>query len=135
VQARRQPLPAVGVDAHEDGLDEEREALQREAEAEDVPEVGHPLRPQRAELEGQDRSGDHAHREQREHDARPAPGQDAVEVIAGAQVTVLGEQDQHGERDAEAYERDVNREGERLHLARFEQVVLLYSHACQPMPA
>lgn len=28
----------------------------------------------------------------------------------------------------------MNREGERLHLARFEQVVLLYSHAWQPMP-
>jgi hypothetical protein len=132
VQARRQPVPAVGVDANEDGLDEKGEALQREPEAEDVAEVRHPLRPQRPELEGQDRAGDHAHREQREHDARPAPGQDAVEVIASAQVTVLGEQDQDGERDAEADEGDVNGQGERLHLARFEQVVLLYAHGAQP---
>jgi hypothetical protein len=129
-----QPVPAVGVDAEEDGLHEEREALQREAQAEDVPEVGYPLRPQHAELEGEDGPGDHAHREQREHDPRPALGKDAVEVIAGAQVPVLGEQDQHGERDAEAHQRDVNGQGQRLHLARLEQVVLLRAHEPYPTP-
>jgi hypothetical protein len=128
VQPWRQPVPAVGVDPNEDGLNEEREALQREAKAEDVAEIRHPLGPQRAELEGQDRSGDHAHREQRHHDARPPPGQDPVQVIPGAKVTVLGEQDQDREGDPEAHEGNVNREGERLHLACFEQVVLLYAH-------
>ena len=36
VSPRRQPIPAVDVDADEDRLDEERESLDREAEAEDT---------------------------------------------------------------------------------------------------
>ena len=39
VRARRQPVPAVDVDRDEDRLDEEREALEREAEPEDVAEA------------------------------------------------------------------------------------------------
>ncbi|HEX4833656.1 MAG TPA: hypothetical protein VH478_21475 [Trebonia sp.] len=128
VGAGPQPVPPVGVDADEDGLDEEGEPLQREPEAEDVAEVRHPLRPQHAELERQDRAGDDADREQREHDPRPPPGQDPVQLVAGAQVPVLGEQDEDGKRDAEAHQRDVHGQGERLHLARLEQVVLFSAH-------
>ena len=49
VHARRRPVPAVDVDADEDRLDEEREALEREREPEDVAEVGHPDRPEQPE--------------------------------------------------------------------------------------
>jgi hypothetical protein len=128
VRARAEPVPAVGVDPDEDGLGEEREALQREAEPEDVPEVLGPHRPQQAQLEGQDRAGDHAHREQREHDLRPAPRQRPVQGVAGAQVAVLGEQHEHRERNAERYEGDVHGERERLQLPCLEQIVLVHVH-------
>ena len=39
VRARREAVPAVDVDADEDRLDEEREALDREAEAEHAAEA------------------------------------------------------------------------------------------------
>src|SRR5262245_27587924 len=122
---RLEPVPAVYVDPDEDGLDEEREPLQREPEAEHVAEVLYPHRPQQPQLERQDRSGDHPHREQRQHALRPAPGQSPVQPIPGAQVPPLGEQDQHGEGDAEADQRDVHDQRERLHLARLEQVLLI----------
>jgi hypothetical protein len=44
-------------------------------------------------------------------------------------VHPLGEQDHRREGDAEAHERDVHGERQRLHLARLEQVLLL--HGCQ----
>jgi hypothetical protein len=108
VRSGRQPVPAVGVDPDEDGFEEEGETLKREAEPEHVPEVLHPHRPQQAEFEGQDRAGDDAHREQRQHDPRPAPGQRAVELVTGAEVTVFGDEDENRERDAEADQGDVN---------------------------
>ena len=132
VRPRREPVPAVGVDADEDGFEEEREALEREAEAEHVPEVLHPHRPQQPEFERQDRAGDDAHGEQREHDPRPAPGERAVELVAGSQVPVFGDEDENGERDAETHQRDVHGERERLHLPRLEQVVLVHAHRDLP---
>jgi hypothetical protein len=57
------PVPAVGVDAYEDGFDEEREAFQREPEPEDVAEVLDPHRPQQPEFEGQDGAGHDPDRE------------------------------------------------------------------------
>jgi len=105
----RQFVPAVGVDPHEDRLDEEREPLEREAEAEDVAEVPHPHRPQQAHLERQDRPGDHADREQGQHDPGPPPGDGPVEGVAGTHVPVLDEQDEHREGNAEADQRDMHR--------------------------
>jgi hypothetical protein len=110
VRPRLQPVPSVGINTDKDGFDEEAEAFQREAEAEHIPEILHPHWPQQPQLEGQDRAGDDAHREQREHDPRPAFRERAVERVAGAQVAVLGEQDEHRERDAEAHQRDVHRQ-------------------------
>ena len=132
VRPRREPVPAVGVDADEDGFEEEREALEREAEAEHVPEVLHPHRPQQPEFERQDRAGDDAHGEQREHDPRPASGERAVELVAGSQVAVFGDEDENGERDAKTHQRNVHGERERLHLARLEQVVLVHAHRDLP---
>jgi hypothetical protein len=38
----------------------------------------------------------------------------------------LHDEHHHREGDAEAHERDVHREGQRLHLARLQQMVLLH---------
>jgi len=46
VRARRQAVPAIDVDADEDRLEKEGEALDREAEAEHAAEGGGELRPQ-----------------------------------------------------------------------------------------
>jgi hypothetical protein len=110
VRPRLKPVPAIRINTYKYGFEEEGEALQRKAEPEHVTEVLHPHRPQQPELEGQDRAGDDAHREQREHDPRPAFRQRAIERIAGAQVAVLGEKHQYGEGNAEAHERDVHRQ-------------------------
>ena len=117
VQSRREPIPAVDVDRDEDRLDEERDGLEREPQAEHVPERGHEARPQQPHLEAEDRPGHHAHREQGEHRLRPALGELAVHRVARAQVQPLDQEDERGKGDPEADERDVHREGERLHLA------------------
>src|SRR5690348_6160426 len=108
VQPRLEPVRAVGVDPDEAGSGAARCRLQREADRDRVADILDLTRPQQAELEGQDRAGDHAHREQREHDLGPAPGQGPVERVTGAQVTPLGEQDHDREGDAEAHQRDVH---------------------------
>ncbi len=46
VQSRGQPVPAVRVDGDEDGLDEEREPFEREAEPEHAAEGGHKAGPE-----------------------------------------------------------------------------------------
>jgi hypothetical protein len=97
----------------------------REAQSEHAAEARHELRPQQPELEAQNRAGHHAHREQCEHHPRPAAGDRAQDRVAGAQGTPLGEDDHRRERHAEAHERDVHRERQRLHLARLEQVPLV----------
>ena len=74
VHLRRQPVPAVEVDADEDRLGEEREALDRERQAHDVAVGGHPPRPEDPELERQDRARDRADREQHREHLRPRAG-------------------------------------------------------------
>ena len=125
VRPGRQAIPAVDVDGDEDGLDEEREGLEREAEAEHLAEGGHEIRPQEAELEAQDCAGDDADCEQGEHHLRPALGDRPVERVAGSQPEALEQEHEGGEGDAEADDRDVDGERERLHLPRLEKVVLV----------
>ena len=55
----------------------------------------------------------------------PALRERPVERIAGAQAQTLDEEDHRREADAEADERDMDDERQRLQLARLEQVVLL----------
>jgi hypothetical protein len=130
----RQPVPSVRVNTDEDRLEEEGEPLQREPEPEHVPEVSHPLRPQQPQLERQDRPGHDTDREQREHDPGPAPRERPVQGIAGSQVAVFGEQDEHGERDPEAHQRDVHGQRQRLHLPRLVEVMLVDAHEDQGTP-
>ena len=126
VQSRRQPVPAVDVDRDEDRLDEERDALEREPQAEHRSEPGHEARPQQPHLEAENRPGHHAHSEQREHRLRPALGELPIERVARAQVKPLDQEDKRRERDPEAHDRDVHRERERLHLTRLQEVLLVH---------
>ena len=135
MRARREPVPPVGVDPDEDRLEEEGEALECEPEAKHVPEVLNPHRPQESQFKGQDRARHHADGEQCEHDPRPPARERPVELVPGPQVPPLREQHDHGERDTEAHQRDVHGQRQRLHLPRFEQVVLIHVHRCQPIPA
>ena len=64
-------------------------------------------------------------REQGHSDPRPAPGQGLVQRVAGPAVQPLDEQDHGRKGDPEGDERDVDRERQRLHLARLEQVPLV----------
>ncbi len=125
VRAGRQAVPAVHVDPDEDRLQEEREPLDREPEAEHAPERRHEARPEQPELEAEDRSGDHTDREQRDEDPRPAPRERQVDGVAAAEPEPFGEKHHDGKGDREADERDVHDERERLHLARLERVVLI----------
>ena len=79
-----QPIPAVEVDADEDRLGEEREALDRERQTHHVAVRGHPAGPEDPELERQDRARDRADREQHREHLRPVPGQRGVDGIARA---------------------------------------------------
>ena len=60
-----------------------------------------------------------------DHHLRPPAGERQVDLVAASGAEPLGEHDERGERDPEAHDRDVHREGERLQLPRLEQVVLL----------
>src|SRR3954447_11353182 len=122
VRAPREAVPAVDVDGDEDRLDEERDALQREADPEDLAETRHELRPQQPELEAEDRARDHAHREDDQRHLRPALGERLVGRVAGAQVEALDEQEHRREGDPEAHDRNVDGQRQRLHLARLEDL-------------
>src|SRR6266566_4222845 len=100
MQPRPEPVPAVDVDRDEDRLDEEREALEREAEPEHVAEGRDESRPEQSELEGEDRAGHDADRKEREHDLRPAVRERAVNRIAVAQEVPLSVEDERLERDS-----------------------------------
>jgi hypothetical protein len=125
VGRRRDAAPAVDVDRDEDRLQEERESLQTEGQTEDAPEGGHEVGPQQAHLERQDHAGHHPDRKERDHHLGPAPRQRAVEVVTGSQVQRLDQQHHAGEGDAEAHQRDGHGEGQRLHLTRLVDVLLL----------
>src|SRR5262249_28449543 len=56
---------------------------------------------------------------------RPPLRQGSVQLVPGAQVAPLAEEDKRRESEAEANQRDVNRQRQRLHLARLEQVLLI----------
>src|SRR5690606_31998115 len=62
----------------------------------------------------------------------PALGDHLVERVAGADVEAFHVEDHRGEGDAEAHERDVHGERERLHLPGLEQVRLVDTRKCGP---
>ena len=125
MRPRGEAIPAVDVDGDEDGLDEERKRLKREAQPEHLAEGRHEVRPQKPELEAQDRARDDADGEEGEHHLRPPLGDRPVEGVSGPQPHSLEQEHEGGKRDAEAHDRDVNRKGEGLHLPRLKQVLLI----------
>ena len=103
----REPVPAVDVDRDEDRLGEEEDPLDREAGAEDVAPALHELRPEQPHLEGEDRAGDGADREQDRRRLRPELREAHRVVVVVAPAAVLGDQHDRRERDADAREDDV----------------------------
>ena len=63
--------------------------------------------------------------EERHEHLRPALRERPVDRVSGTESEPLDEQHKGGERDAEADERNVNGERQRLHLSRLEEVVLV----------
>ncbi len=110
VQLRRDAVAPVEVDAEEDGLREEGEALQREGQADDLAEHAHEARPEQAELERERRARDGADREE---DARPLghpPGEIPPVRVPGAEVERVGDHHEERQRDAGRRERHVKRQ-------------------------
>jgi len=110
VKARGDAIPPVQVDSEEDRLGEEGESLQREGEADDSARECHEPGPQETQLEGQDGSGDRAHREENRRPFRPAPRQLGVDRLAGPEMRPLG--DYHQDRHPHPRHREENVEGE-----------------------
>jgi hypothetical protein len=131
VPARRQPVPPVDVDADEDRLHEEREALDGEPETEHGAERPSEARPQQAHLEAEDGAGHHAHREQGDQHPAPALREGSIDGVTGAEVPPLEEKDHQRERHPEADERDVHHERQRLHLAALIEVRLFHCGQAQ----
>src|SRR5262245_20893862 len=73
--SRSQPVRAVEVEAEEDRLQEEREALGREGQSDHRARQRHEARPEQAQLEGEDGARDGAHGEEDPEGLGPAPGQ------------------------------------------------------------
>ena len=82
VRPRRDPVPAVEVDAEEDRLGEEGEPLERERHADDRPGGLHELGPEQPELEGEHRARDRADGEEDRGALGPALGELEVDRVA-----------------------------------------------------
>lgn len=109
----RKAVPAVEVDADEDGLEEEGDALDRERQPDDVSEPAHELRPEDAHLEREDRP---QHGTDGKEDGRrlgPLPRQSHVGGVARAVPAPLGQQRQARQADADTGQDDVAGERER----------------------
>jgi hypothetical protein len=106
VQAGRKPVPAVEVDAQEDRFGEERQALERERQPEDIAEAAHQSRPQQPHLEAEHRAGDGADGEQHGGHLRPALRQSQRGLVP-AQAATVHHEDHRRKGDAEGGQDDV----------------------------
>ncbi len=102
-----QALPPVEVQADEDRLDEEREALEGERQAERSAVAGHERRPQQAELEGEDRSRHRADREHHGEGPCPLAGEGEPDRVARPDPATFGVEQQPGHAHPEDREADV----------------------------
>ncbi|MEZ5250127.1 MAG: hypothetical protein R2713_13230 [Ilumatobacteraceae bacterium] len=119
----RQPIPAVQVDAEEDRLDEERNALQGEGQADHVAVPAHEPGPQHAHLEAEDRARHGTDGEQHGRRLGPPLGQAERDVVVLADAATMQHPDHHGQRHAERGEHDVRAEREGHLPTRREQCV------------
>jgi hypothetical protein len=104
---RRQPYR---VDRGEDGLQEEKQALDTEREPEHGPVPPHQPRPQQPHLERQHRASHRADRDQHAHCLRPAPREPYRDLVMAPQADELGQQHDRRERDSQARQDDVKPE-------------------------
>ena len=111
VDAGREPLPAVQVDAEEDGLDEEGERLEREGQTDNPAGERGEAREQQTQLEADDRSRHRPDREEDRERLRPAPRECQPHRVARTQVHPLYDQDHQRQSHPEHSEREV--EGKR----------------------
>ncbi len=122
VHLGRNAVPRVQVDAEEDGLDEERDALRRERHPDDLAVGAHHPRPQQPELEAEDRARHRAGREQHPDRFGPLAGEPGVVGVPGAYAPPFDDQHQGGHADAQAGEHDVPAERQRHLQARRDEV-------------
>ena len=127
MQSRGESVPSVDVDGDEDRLDEEGDPLEREPQAKHIPERRHEAGPQEPHFEAENGSGHDPDGKQGEHRLRPTLGELAVQRITRAQVQPLDHEHERGKGDPKAHERDVHGEGQRLHLAGLQEVVLVHT--------
>ena len=95
VLPRRQPIPAVEIQAEEDRLDEERVALEREGRPDQRPGEGHEARPEQAQLERQRRARHRADGEGDRGELGPDVRQPPRVRVLVADPPPLGDQHQH----------------------------------------
>ncbi len=110
VRARREPVPAIQIEAEEDRLDEEGVALERERRSDHAARHRHEARPEQPQLEGERGAGHGADRERQRRRLRPLLRERAVVRAPRAQPQPLRDQHQHGHADAERGEDHVERE-------------------------
>jgi hypothetical protein len=122
VHARRQPIPRVQVDAHEDRFEEERDPLQREGQPHHLTVGAHQAGPEQPHLEAEDGARDGADPEQHAHGLDPLVRERAIVVIAGPDAAPLDEQHQYRHANAETGHDDVPAERQGHLLARREQL-------------
>jgi hypothetical protein len=113
VEAGGDAVPAVQVDPEEDRLGEEGESLQGEGEPDDPARERHEPGPQQPQFEGEDGSGDRAHREEDRCPFRPAPRQLRVDGMPGPEMRPLGDHHEDGHPHPGHREEDVEGEQHR----------------------
>jgi len=121
METRRQPAPAVEVDADEDRLQEEGDAFDRKTDAENVAEPAHHARPEDPELEGEDRSCHGTYSELDRHDNRPAASQTQRRRIVAAKPDAFHQHGKERETHPEWNQDDVVAEREGHLLAAGDQ--------------
>src|SRR5688572_12288418 len=106
MRAGRDPVPPIEVDAEENGLGEEGEALEGERHADDRAGVLHETRPEQPELERQDGARYRADGEQDRGPLGPALRQLEVDAVTAPLPAPLRDYHQHRHRDADDREDD-----------------------------
>ena len=112
MDARRQPLPAVQVDADEYRLEKEAQGFDGEAKAESRAVLPHHSRPQDSEFKREDGAGHRADGELNGHHHGPAPRDLDRGWVFAENADRLHQQGQRGKRHSQRHEQHVARERE-----------------------
>src|SRR5687767_1309295 len=107
-----EPPPTVDIDRNEDGFGEEEQTLEGEGYAECLSPLPHELRPQQAELEGENCPCYRPDRERHRHVLGPALRESQSVTVAALDPPVVGNQRHRRPRHPERHQDDVERKGE-----------------------